>query len=29
MADYKPIDYAEYPALFHSFGSYKTVVQNR
>ncbi len=29
MADYKPIDYTEYPALFHSFGSYKTVVQNR
>lgn len=29
MADYKPIDYAEYPTLFHSFGSYKTVVQNR
>lgn len=29
MADYKPIDYTEYPALFHPFGSYKTVVQNR
>lgn len=29
MADYKPIDYTEYPALFHFFGSYKTVVQNR
>ena len=29
MADYKPIDYSEYPQLFHAFGSYKTVVQNR